>query len=83
MNHKWQNDVCLRCGLTREKREYKKAGIPYSVLGRDGCWYDRVPYTFGTAYYYGEKYKFERPSCIAPSAQIEAEPNKKLCDEAQ
>jgi hypothetical protein len=73
-NHKWQNDECVRCGLKREKREYKKAGLPYSVLGRDGCWYDKVPYTFGTGYWYGETYKFERPDC-----PVEL-PNPEVCD---
>jgi hypothetical protein len=63
MNHRWQNDVCVRCGLRREKRQYTKSGVPYSVLGRDGCFYDRIPYTFGTAYHYGDKHKFERPEC--------------------
>lgn len=71
MNHRWKDNVCQKCGLVRDRMEYKKAGLPYSVLGRDGCWYDKVPFTYGTAWYYGIKsgensvmgIGFERPPC--------------------
>ena len=63
MNHKWKDDVCVKCGLRRERKEYKKPGMPYAVLGRDGCWYDKVPYTFGIGWHYGKRFGFERPPC--------------------
>jgi hypothetical protein len=63
VNHKWENNICVRCGIKRELREYRKPGLPYGVLGRDGCWYDKVPFTHGTAWHYGKPYGFERPNC--------------------
>ena len=63
MNHRWKDNICIHCGIKRERREYKKLVNTYSVLGRDGCFYDRPIYQYGTAWHYGET-KFKRPECI-------------------
>lgn len=34
MNHKWQNNQCLKCGITRKK---KKAKVINLAVNRQGC----------------------------------------------
>jgi hypothetical protein len=63
MNHKWQNDACVKCGLKREKKEYRKWQRCYTALSRSGVWEDRHVYTYGIGWHYGEPYGFERPQC--------------------
>lgn len=65
MNHRWKDNQCIRCGITREKREAKvRVGFPYSVLDRHGVWVDRQRYDYRWLWWYGDKYKFDRPDCI-------------------
>jgi hypothetical protein len=63
-NHKWKDNVCIKCGLSRERKEYRQVQSTGSYLGKDGCFYDKHYYTYGTAWHYGSKYKFERPECV-------------------
>jgi len=67
MNHKWNDDQCVHCGIKRVKREGVRFKGTYSKLGRDGCWYD-VPIK---EYFIGWLYSlntgdvtFERPDCV-------------------
>lgn len=75
MRHKWKDNICVHCGLERQIKPYKKVvGTPYSVLGTDGVWFDRVNHVYGYGWWYGTENKFERPECVrsvqsAPSAQ--------------
>jgi hypothetical protein len=62
-NHKWKNNICIKCGISRERKDFKRWQSTGSVLGRDGCWYDKHYYTFGTGWYYGKEYGFDRPQC--------------------
>lgn len=67
MNHKWNDDQCVHCGIKRVKREGVRFKGTYSKLGHDGCWYD-VPIK---EYFIGWLYSlntgdvtFERPDCV-------------------
>lgn len=61
-NHKWNSEgVCKRCGLKREKKQYRRAVNSRSVL-KNGVFEDVPVYQYGTAWHYGEA-KFERPPC--------------------
>lgn len=56
MNHRWANNTCINCGVTRERKTWKLLmGIvnhpPWNV------------YKYGTAWWYGEVNKFKRPDC--------------------
>lgn len=62
-NHKWKDNVCVNCGIKRERKEYRRWQRSETYLSRAGVWEDRTIYTYGTAWYYGEKYRFERPQC--------------------
>lgn len=61
-NHKWQNDVCLNCGVKREMKDFKRWQRVEGVL-RNGVWEDKHFFTYGIKFWYGEKYRFERPQC--------------------
>lgn len=63
MNHKWNNNVCEKCGIKREKKEAKILLRTYSALGRDGCFYDKPVYDFRVLWHYGPT-RFERPDCV-------------------
>lgn len=65
IRHKWINDTCQRCGLTREKRMQEKYQRTIGVL-RHGIWEDKHLYTENLRYYYGDTHKFERPDCTTP-----------------
>ena len=62
MNHKWENNKCLKCGIERQKREYKRWQRSETVL-RDGVLVDKTIHTFGIAWHYGPEHKFIRPNC--------------------
>lgn len=62
MNHKWKDNVCINCGLHREKRDFRKLKRTYSKLIH-GVWEDIPVWEFGTAWWYGLKNKFNRPDC--------------------
>lgn len=68
-NHKWNSEEkCSRCGIKRQKRERIRRSLPYSVLGKDGCWYDKVTERSFIEWHYTKpnetKGTFERPDCI-------------------
>jgi hypothetical protein len=63
MNHKWKDNTCIHCGITRERKEYKRVTRTYSKLGRDGVFYDVPVYEYGAAWWYGKEHKFKRPEC--------------------
>lgn len=63
MNHRWQDNTCINCGITRERRECQKLVNTRSVLSRHGVFYDVPVYQYGTGWWYGEKDKFKRPEC--------------------
>ena len=65
MNHRWANNTCINCGVTREKRQYRKLiqTLTKTVLPRYGVWEDRPVYQYGTGWWYGEVNKFIRPDC--------------------
>lgn len=52
MNHQWNKDVCVNCGITRIKKEYKKLARTYSKL-INGVWEDIPIYKYGVGYWYG------------------------------
>ncbi len=62
MNHKWKDNKCLKCGIERQKKEYKRWQRSETVL-RDGVWVDKNIHTFGIAWHYGPEHKFIRPNC--------------------
>jgi hypothetical protein len=62
-NHKWSDNVCTKCGISRERKEYRKWQRSYTYLSKSGVWEDRDVYTFGTAWHYGKGYGFKRPQC--------------------
>lgn len=62
MNHRWENNKCLKCGIERQKKEFKRWQRSESVLV-NGIWQDRNIHTYGTAWHYGPEHKFERPGC--------------------
>lgn len=57
MNHRWQNDKCVKCGLKRKKKSWSKC---MAVLdnGKD-VW------AYGKDYFYlfEGKWKMMRPNC--------------------
>lgn len=62
MNHRWANNICINCGVTRERKDYRKLVNTYTVLS-NGVWEDRPVYQYGTGWWYGEVNKFNRPDC--------------------
>lgn len=73
MNHKWKNNVCIRCGVGRMKVSYKKWVRTYSKLV-NGVFEDRDVYQYGRAWWYGKPVDpnvdhlfnstgFDRPDC--------------------
>lgn len=57
-NHKWQNNVCITCGLEREKRTVK------TLMAMVGS---RDIYKYEQKYFYSRPFKsgsFERPDCL-------------------
>jgi hypothetical protein len=62
MNHKWIDNTCQKCGLKREKKEFKRWQRSETVLV-NGVWQDRNIHTYGAAWHYGSEHKFERPNC--------------------
>lgn len=63
MNHKWNKDnVCIKCGIVRERKEYKRWQRVQGVLIH-GVWEDKHFYTYGVAWHYGPEHKFDRPEC--------------------
>jgi hypothetical protein len=56
MNHKWQDNTCIHCGIKRERKTWRLLMAivnhpPYNA------------YKYGTGWHYGEPYKFNRPDC--------------------
>lgn len=68
-NHKWQDNVCVKCKILREREEKKTFVRDRSVLIH-GVWEDRPVFRYDMAWSYtdmfGNKIGFERPSCITP-----------------
>lgn len=62
-NHRWVENKCLYCGLTREKREAKIHKGSYSCLTRSGVWDDREVVDYRFLWWYGPEHKFDRPDC--------------------
>lgn len=62
MNHKWVDNKCQKCGIKRERKEFKRWQRSETVLV-NGVWQDRTIHTYGTAWHYGIAYKFNRPNC--------------------
>jgi hypothetical protein len=63
MNHKWENNVCVNCGLTRERRYWKQL----MAIVNHPPW---EAYRTGVSYWYGNRYKFNRPSCPIDTKQM-------------
>lgn len=53
MNHRWVNNTCINCGVTRERKSWK---LRRAITIRDH-------YQYGTGWWYGEVNKFKRPDC--------------------
>lgn len=67
MNHKWNDDQCIYCGIKREKREAKIFKGTRSVLRRAGYWDDVPVYDWRIAWAFsfdGGKWTFSRPDCV-------------------
>lgn len=62
MNHKWENNKCVKCGIERQKKEYRSWQRVETIL-INGVWEDKHFYTYGIKWYYGNENKFERPNC--------------------
>ena len=58
MNHRWKDNTCIRCGVTREKKPFKVASNWRCHLV-NGVWTDSYDYGIGWAY----DGKFVRPDC--------------------
>lgn len=71
-NHSWlqshpldpelQTQECIRCGIKRHKRLWRKKTGERSVLIR-GVWEDKPVYQFGIKWWYGKDHEFNRPNC--------------------
>jgi hypothetical protein len=57
MNHKWHNNTCTRCGITRKK---KKAKIINLAVNRQGC---LMEYQKTIQLWNYEGHGFNRPDC--------------------
>lgn len=64
IKHRWHNNTCIVCGITRERKEYTRVVRTYSRLGTDGIFCDVPVYQYGAGWWYGPVHKFERPDCI-------------------
>lgn len=64
MNHRWKDNKCIRCGIVRERKEYKKLLRTYSKLCSDGCFHDIPIWGYGIGWWYGDSHEFNRPHCI-------------------
>lgn len=67
IRHKWENDVCIKCGIKRERMERTQLSHTYSILGKDGCFHDVPVYNINLHYAYSEsgiKWSFDRPDCV-------------------
>ena len=62
MNHKWVDNKCQKCGIERQKKEFKRWQRAETVL-RHGVWIERSVFTYGTAWHYGVGNRFQRPNC--------------------
>jgi len=62
-NHKWKDNVCVNCGIRREKKEYKRWKSCGTYLSRNGIWEERTHYDYGIKWHYGAEHKFIRPNC--------------------
>lgn len=79
MNHKWENNVCVNCGVHRMMQDYRKLERTYSKLIH-GIWEDIPVYSYGKKWYYGypnsdkkEYIKgigFNRPDCKAKELNL-------------
>lgn len=69
MNHRWINNKCSKCGVERQKKEFKRWQRSETILV-NGVWQDRNIHTYGTAWHYGEQYKFERPDCVTDDSSM-------------
>lgn len=56
MNHKWENNKCVKCGLKRKKKSWK---LCMAVLESGDVW------AYGKDYFYlfEGKWKIMRPEC--------------------
>jgi len=63
MNHRWENDICIHCHLTREMKDYSRVVRTYSRLSSDGCFHDVPVREYGRKYWYGPVHGFVRPGC--------------------
>lgn len=76
IHHRWGTDnVCIKCGIARIKKQYKIVARTYSKL-INGIWEDIPIYRYGTAWWYGTPNEihpftvrsigFKRPECKKP-----------------
>lgn len=63
MNHRWYNNTCKHCGITRERHTWK---VLRAIVG------NRDVYEYGTAiaYQVNGKWTFKRPECEVPRFTI-------------
>lgn len=65
MNHKWEDDICTKCGCKREKR-LRLVNIT-SRLNRHGVWVDALIYADYPEWAFsftGTQWQFKRPKCV-------------------
>lgn len=62
MTHKWNNNICLKCGLKRELRP-KERIIHTSESFVAGNWQEVEVYRSYPEFWYGDVHKFKRPEC--------------------
>lgn len=56
MNHKWENNTCVNCGIKRKRKYWK---LLMAITNEPP--YDH--YLTGTDWWYGNKHQFKRPIC--------------------
>lgn len=62
MNHRWENDTCIKCGLKRQKQIRQRYVYSTSVL-RNGVWENKDVFDIRFEWHYGDPHQFDRPDC--------------------
>jgi len=60
MNHKWKDNVCVRCGIARKRKGWK---LLMAITNHPP--YNH--YIYGNDWHYGKEHGFKRPDCITPT----------------
>ena len=63
MNHKWKNNVCVRCGIQRKAKRARKVIYLYPMLDGAGNMYDKPATKVMKLWNYGTEHGFQRPDC--------------------